>query len=322
MRGRVSTWVGWWVAIGGLAMAFAASPTLGQCPADICDCLGEAGQFDIVTDELAAKSGKVSGGGESYRIGALVGASVCATVGKLAGRLEGEAEIGENLILAAPSGVAVTFKGYQEYGVPSPGVFIEGDLLSGGGSIAGAEYGLVAGTTDTTGTAPEVDECEQAQSDAASASAALAALPATQTIPGLTVENQMTANIDAGPGVNVIAIGDLVLKPQKITGYAYGSYLSINLDPLTTSVIINISGKLAVGSYCEITIDGGDVEDVIINVTGAKPTVKIKTGAYIAPAVLAPGRKLLVGSVAFTANLYGKKTTLKGTEVSETLLCP
>ncbi len=40
------------------------------------------------------------------------------------------------------------------------------------------------------------------------------------------------------------------------------------------------------------------------------------------PAVLAPGRKVLTGADAYTANLFTGSAKLKGSDILEPLLCP
>jgi hypothetical protein len=89
-----------------------------------------------------------------------------------------------------------------------------------------------------------------------------------------------------------------------------GSELDINLDPATDSVIINITGKFAVGDSCTIAVNGGDIEAVIINVADTGPAIKIKSNATIDPAILAPSRKIVAG-IAGTGNLSRTASTSK-----------
>lgn len=307
------------VALVALAVS---SPAPAVCPQDVCDCLGAASHFSLVSPEVAIKGAKLGGYGESYPVGSNVEGSVCATEGSMAGKIDSEASIFEDLMLTASSGTAVKFKGSRSYGFAYPGVFIDGDLGTAGGTIKGAEFGLVAGTTDTTNGNPRVGECANALAATQAASATLAALPASQSIPKLEVSGGSTYVIAAGAGVNVIGIGDLSIKPLKYNGYAVPSVLNIVLAEDTDSVIVNISGKVAIGESCEILVEGGDIEQVILNVTGTKPTVKMKKFAFVSPAILAPGRKLQGAANTSTANLYAAGIKLKGSQIAEPLLCP
>jgi len=321
----------------GLLGAIVLVPALGigtaraVCPDDVCDCLGQAGQFAILGNTLIMQSGKQSQSGSAYYFPSVTDTSVCAKTGKFSGKPGGETEIGEDLLLTASSGLAATFKGYKYSGYSYEGVFIDGDLGTRGGTLKGltctsgtvgcdGPYAAVAGTTDTMAGNPRLPSCTQAMTDAQAASTTLAALAPTQTFDKVIVKDQDTFDIDAGPGTNVISIGQLTLKPQTYSGYAYGSFLSINLQDDTDSVIINV-GKLQVGSACEIDVNGGDIENVIINVPGPGSSVKIKNDAVVNAAILAPGRKVLAKRNTFVANLFGSDVKIQGANF-ESLLCP
>jgi choice-of-anchor A domain-containing protein len=318
--GRLLGGLGCAVALAGwVADARAACPD----PSDVCECLGEAAQFAVVGPTLKISSGRISASGYGYAVPVEVETSVCGTTGKLTGKVDGEVSIHEDLLFSAASGVAAKFKGTKAYGYPYPGIFVDGDLATAGGTLVGLEaFGVVAGTTDTMAGNPRVSECAQAQLDQLTASAALAALPATQSFPKTIVKNGATLDLNAGSGVVVYQFDDLILTPEKIYGTPYASVLAVNLALDTDTVIINVTGKFSVGAACEVLVNGGDIEDVIINVPGATPSVKVKSDAVVQPAILAPGRKLLTGANAYTANLYAGSLKLKGSNVYEPLLCP
>jgi choice-of-anchor A domain-containing protein len=272
---------------------------------------------------LKVASGRISVSGYGYAIPVEIETSVCGTTGKFTGKLNGEISISEDLILDASTGIAAKFKGSKAYGYAYPGIYIDGDLATGGGTIAGLEdFGVVAGTTDTMALNARVADCTQALADQQTASATLAALPATQTFTKTLVKSGNTLDINAGPGLNVIHFDDLILTPQKVYGSPYPSTLNVNLAVDTETVVINIPGKLSIGAACQVLVNGGDVEDVIVNVPGSASSVKIKGQAYVQPAILAPGRKLLTGAQAVTANLFTGAIKLKGAGIAEPLLCP
>jgi hypothetical protein len=305
----------------GLLAPGAANAVPAACPTDICGCLGSAAQFSIAGGALQIKSGKINSDGYGYVVGSSIEGSVCGSTAQVGGKAGGETSISGDLVATATSGVAVKFKGSKNYGYAYPGAFIDGDLVTGGGSISGEEFGEVAGSTSATVSDARVGACNQAVSDAAAASAAFAALTPTQTLTKLTVDKGNTYELNAGAGTYVISIDDVVLKPLKYMGGAEGSILNINLDATTDTVIINVKGKLAVGTACEINVVGGDIEDVIINVIGTAPTVKIKPDAFVVPAILAPQRKYLASGNAFVSNVYAAGVKIKGAQLEEPLLC-
>ena len=108
---------------------------------------------------------------------------------------------------------------------------------------------------------------------------------------------------------------------MTVSGYAYGSTLNINLDG-TNSVVINVTTKLAVGAFSAIVVNGGDVEDAIINVVGPGGSVRIAHDAYITAPILAPQRKIVASANAIASNLFANKLIIKGATISETMFCP
>jgi len=134
-----------------MSLALWATASRAACPADVCDCLGQAGHFAAVGATVSTKSGKQNYSGSPSLFQSMIDTSVCVTTAKLSGKLGGETEIDEDLLITAASGVGVQFKGSKAYGSSYPGVFVDGDLGTAGSSIKGAEFGVVAGTTDTIG---------------------------------------------------------------------------------------------------------------------------------------------------------------------------
>jgi hypothetical protein len=299
----------------------ATSGAYADCPDDICDCVGEAGDFALVSTQAKIRHGIISASGYGEPVATYIETSMCSGVGKVGGKVGGETEIEQDAIFAAQSDVAVKFTGAKSYGLTYTGAFIAGDLATGGGSIVGQTLVEVEGDIDTTGGHSSVPDCTQGLSDVVSGSAALAALTPTQKLGDLIINDGSSYDINVGSGdVSVIEIGKLIVKPLKFYGYAYGSTLNINLDG-TNSVIINAT-KLQVGASSQIVVNGGDVEDVIINVAGAGPSVRIARDAVVTVPILAPQRKVVAGANSFCTNLFAGKLIVKGATISETMFCP
>jgi hypothetical protein len=153
-------------------------------------------------------------------------------------------------------------------------------------------------------------------------SATLSALPPTRTLGDVIVNDGSSYDINVGSSiVNVIEIDQLIVKPLKVYGYPYPSTININLDG-SNSVVINVVEKLTVGPGCQILVNGGDIEDVIINVAGPGSSVRIARDAVVAAPILAPQRKIVASANTFCANLFAGKLIVKGVTISETMFCP
>jgi hypothetical protein len=310
------------VAAFGLT-ANVTSIARADCADDFCDCLGEAGDYSLVATTAAKiRHGTISGSGSSYAVPTSVETSVCSKIGKIGGKSGGEADIAEDIFMTAATETAVKFKGWKYYGETYPGCFVGGDVATGGGAIKGEIYVEVEGEIDTSGDHPFVPECEQGLIDVATGSATLAALPPTQNLGDLIISDGNSYDINVGSGESsVIEVSKLIIKPLVEYGYPYGSTLTIHLDG-TNTVVINVTEKFAVGSACQIIVEGGDVEDAIINVVGTGPTVRIARGALVTTPILAPGRKLVASVNSFCSNLIASKLIVKGATISEPMFCP
>jgi hypothetical protein len=213
-------------AIGLLALL--AHPAEAACPANLCDCLGNAGRYAVSASQLQVKSGKISSSGYAYAIPTLIEGSACSQTGKIGGKAGGETSISDKLLLtAAPGLVAAKFSGYKYYGYAYPGAFVEGDVATGGGSLAGLGFVEIGGTTDTTGNYPEMSSCSGALLDAGAASDTLAALTPTQTLTDVLVSNGDTVTITGTAGVNVVNVNSINVKAGRDD---YGSPLPSTLE--------------------------------------------------------------------------------------------
>jgi choice-of-anchor A domain-containing protein len=307
-------------------MAIGAGAAQAQCPQNVCECLGEAGRYALVGEQLQVKAGKLSVSGYAYPLPSLVEGSVCGNTGKIAGKAGGETDLSNNLLFAAGAGVlAGKFKGYKYYAYAYPGVFVGGDVATGGGSLAGLEFADISGLTDTSGAYHEMSSCSGALVDAASASTMLAGLTPTQTLGDIVVSNGETQTITGTAGVNVVNVTSINLKPLNYDGYATGSVLEIDLPGPGDTMVLNVAESLVLGNNCAIYVVGGDPQNVIINLHGGLLS-KVKIAgqqAAIDPAILAPGARVIAKGESNISNILGGfKTKIAGAQVADVLLCP
>lgn len=303
------------------AMLLPAGPTLGACPANLCDCLGTAGTFSAVASgRIKAKTSKLRVSGSPYEVPMTILGDSCATLGQFGGTSDVPAETGLLAFLFAGPGTAVKFQARKFYGVLEPGVYVHGDVATGGGAILGVDATIIDGVSDTTGTHPSISRCQQAPPAVAAAAAALAALTPTVSLGKLLVRggSDNPYVITTGPGVTVASAERIGVKSARVDGYPDGSELDIQVDSATEAFVIN-TPKLAIGKLCTIT--ASDPTKVIINVTGPGGRVAIDNDAVVDVPVLAPERKITVGANATTGNLYGKDVQVKGGNVAPTLFC-
>ena len=336
------------VATGLVAMwlmpATFLAPAQATCDGhDLCACLGAAAQYGVVAaNNVTMASVKikttVSGSVTTDLFAASTDDSVCATKGSFAGAFAdpdvAEAQVGLDLVLLTGAGkVAASFKGGTLAGVPSAGVSIAGDLVTGGGSLAGpaTAYTVVPpGVIDTSGTNSNLAACRQAITDMTSASSTLAALPPTQTLQPIVLRGT-DLSIDAVAGLNVINVDSIKLSRVVPRGSGSSSApipsaLKINLQPTTDSVIINVKKSLVVGRDCAIDVTVGDVSKVIINLYGKKSSATIGRDAVVDPTVLVPTGAITVAVDSVEAggvgNLFGKNVTVNGAGSTSNLTCP
>jgi choice-of-anchor A domain-containing protein len=302
-----------------------ATATPATCPQNLCVCLGAAAKFAV------AGVDRVNGGiglrrepyyHEIEHAPLSIDDSVCATKGRFTGGRNAGVNLGADLVLVQSTGIAGRFRGGN---ATYPFIGIVGDLITGGGSINGAGEVAVAGATDTTGTNPKAAGCRQALTDLVNASATLQSQTPTQTLPPIDVQpgvSGATYDIYAGPGVNVINVPSIRLAaPRGRNFYSYGSFLAIHVLDTTDSVIVNVAQSLSVGRNGGI-LPQGDPTKVIINVVGEGRKVSLGSFAEIDAIVLAPQRKVATHFGTTSANLFAKILALRGSDVTDELMCP
>jgi hypothetical protein len=320
-------WLVFAAALGCAAVA--ATDARAACPATLCDCLGEAGRYALLGDQVQVKSGRISFSGYGYNVPSIVEGSVCGATGKIGGKAGGETDVSADLLFTAgPGAIAAKFKGYKYYGYPYPGAFIGGDVATGGGSLVNTAFAEISGVTDTTGAYPEISSCSGALLDAAGASATLAALTPTQTLGDVLVAGGETFTITGADGANVVNVVDvdsINVKSRNYDGYPIGGTLEISLPGPNDVMILNVATSVQVGNAAGILVVDGTAENVIINAHGGKFS-KIKIGGYeaaIDAPILAPGSKVITKGDSYVANVIGgAKLKIAGPSIADVLFCP
>jgi choice-of-anchor A domain-containing protein len=301
-----------------------------ECPEDLCRCLPNASKFAVVGGTLDGRSGKFNR--SDYPQSTFIGGSICGRTGKLSGKLDAETYIassdfdpGDVILTSAVGTTAVRFKGPKLDRLPNPGVFVDGDVATGGGVVQNPQYAEVTGVTDTSGTHTRVAICQQALSELTTASATLASLAPTQTLGTLVVAPGNSATITVGPGRQVVNIESIKLKSTTDEfGDITGSELDFVLDPATSVLVVNVAKSFAVGAGAVVREPGGDA-DVIFNLLpGAK--LKLEKGTNFFGAVLAPTAKIRIPPYydddAFDAFYTTQAVRGKGANVYGYFQCP
>lgn len=305
------------LAAFGVALA-ASPPARGQCPQELCDCIGSLGGFVTVAGMGSFGPGTYSDLGERIAVGTTIDGSACLHSGVFRGRLDGEGEVAGDVVLrAGPNLIAAVFSGYKDFGDVVPGFFVGGDILTAGGVIQGIEgthYDL-AGSLLIGGSDPRLSACQQAAIDVQNVSAQLASQAADVSLEELVVAQATT--LQAGSGVWTINVAkDLTLKRNK----DFGTSLTIATDLATELVVINVGGKVTVANEASITADRP--EAVVLNVTGTRSRVKIGKFASIDVPILAPSSTIAAKAESSVANLWTtRRMNLGGAYVADALAC-
>ncbi len=291
-----------------------------ECPEDLCRCLPNAGKFAVVGGKVISTSwvDRI----DEYVQGTAISESICGVTAKLSGRLDGELYLSgdeppfaDAILTSGVGTTAVRFKGYKLDKMPNAGVFIDGDVVTGGGLIQNPQYAEIDGVTDTSGTDPRVATCQQALSELTTASATLASLPPTQTLGTIVVPVGGEASITVGPGRQVVNVDSITIKSGS---YPYQSYLDIDLDPATTVLVVNIAKGLSIGEAGVVQVHPVAQVPVVFNfLPGA--TLKVKKYVDLYVTVLAPTANIKISPYSDDdgfGDLYTTKTVnLKGADV-------
>jgi len=167
-----------------------------------------------------------------------------------------------------------------------PGAWIDGDVVSGGGAVAGLELATIGGVVDLSGDAAQFDECLAARHGAAQRRAELVTLPAT---PGMTMgrlrldvleQRSVALAEDAGGGPIVIDADSINLED--------GSRLTIAGAASVEQVVVHVRGRLILGRGASIVAEGFPAQRLIFVVDRT---------IHLHPQTSIDGSLLAVGSV-------------------------
>jgi hypothetical protein len=309
----------WLLAVLGPTAARAA------CPDTLCQCLGTAKNYTAVSaTNLTVAFGKISASGYSYKVETDVEGTVCgAGPTTLLGSAEEAPTVLSDVVGKLTIENAIKVKGVKSYGVLDPGVEVNGDLVTGGGAIVNPQLAIVDGAIDTTGTHPLVGDCTNAQNDVAQTATTFDGLTATQTLPAVVAKGGEEGPfvITTAPGLNVIDAESIKVAPKGVSGYPEGSELTIDMDAAATLVVIR-TPKLSIGKLCLVSLTGAGAnpERAIFYVNSMK-SAKVSQEAVVEPAILAPLSTVTVLGGAEASNVYGRKVTIKGAQMTSAFVC-
>ncbi len=202
-----------------------------------------------------------------------IGASVCiAPSVDAAGWVNGDVAVAVGGVApgGAVGGKDVTFGAYSIVGqdVIASSSTVElnnyakalGACVTGGNPL-NLKIGAICGSSDTSGTNPDLATLTSAITDLATFETALSGAASTQTIPAVNLADSGTQTIsDSVAGLNIISVPSVTL----------GNSSTLTLSGLAAdTLVLNISGALAIGDGAAIRLAGGLVPaNVIINVGG------------------------------------------------------
>jgi hypothetical protein len=303
----------WCVVLAALASVVAPPSAGATCPQVVCDCLGQAAQYDVVgAAEVSMKHITYVDEGAAVKAGSNA-AAVCTTTGTLKGTLaglgDGTTSAGTFVALAGPGLEAIRASSQGS------GIAVFMNLLATGGATFTDTDEAEVNQLDTSGTHAQVSACTQAMADVQTASQTLAALTPTLEYEDIVLTGDDEFDINAGPGVNVIKAGKIVLRSTPAFN---GATLRINTVPGTESVIIN-TDQLSVGYACGIQAGS----NTIINVAGAGSPVRLGRYPRVDPLILAPERivKIVQAFSPFQpSGVYARSVSMRGSGQSPA--CP
>jgi hypothetical protein len=278
----------------------------------VCDGIGpRLLNFDLIADKIDARLSPSSTEGEPYS--GQIDLRTCVRQGRFQGTYISHFQSGGGpvtLVATAAKGVAVKFRKITQGAQYRS--FVDGDLVTGGGSVVG-EFTPddIDGTLDTTGLHPAVADCGQARIDALTASAEFAALPADRSFGPTTVAPFSDFEIIAAPG-EVIHFDSLTLQ---------GEYDADDPEMCDDQSVIEVDGGPAVINVDRLTIGNcvSVVSDapIVFNVPGRGAQVRIGRGALFTMPILAPERVIsAIGTLDDQATnlgaMWGRQIKLRG----------
>lgn len=296
----------------------AAGSAFAQPVADICETLGDARQYAIVArGSFKGKSFPVRDYSEIAWYGARL-ENVCAVKGQAQSTSnEGDA------IMTSAKGGAFTFKRTNEDADES----YVNQIVTGGGTVSGLQYGEAYYGVDTTGKNQLVRSCGDAQAAILAASRDFAGRTPTHSLGSILVRPGETYVMDLrGTQSPVVNLDSLVLAPTS-SPYRLpycdnypgpeNATLEILLDPGEHQIVINVAGTLRIGNCAWLDWFASDLNPIVFNAVGSGGKVSIGKGDHQPAIFLAPERSIdhrgLDGWYdATVGGLFGKNVQLSG----------
>lgn len=218
---------------------------------DFCDGQGTCRGVDATRNyALLTWPADRQGRGFSIDRHVLLGGDVCAETVLVnpSTRIDGD------LVAWASSGRAITFDGAAQ---------IAGDVVTGGGSIAGIDRVSVAGVVDQSGTAAQLGECSAALYRAADRRAELAARPPTPgfELGSIALSRRTRRDILLADGFTFIDLETIRLGPA--------STLALVGTDATEAIVVHVRGRMLIGQRARIETVRVPAERVAFIVDGA-----------------------------------------------------
>jgi cysteine-rich repeat protein len=226
------------------------------CTDDLCDGTGNCTHPDLPPAECPKGYALLSCADHAHfrargTLGwkALIDGDACADIVETAqwSRLSG------NIVSLQTAGLAVQFR--NRHG------FVDGDVVTGGGTIRGLQNAQIGGRVDTSGARVELEECASACTKAQERYTTLASLVATMTFPTpIVVPPSGHQDITLGSGQQVIDTPGIRVK-------ARGTLRLVGV-PATGSVIVRVHGTMKVGYRGHVDLQGLRPEQVLFVADG------------------------------------------------------
>ncbi|MBI5505242.1 MAG: hypothetical protein HY899_10605 [Deltaproteobacteria bacterium] len=223
---------------------------------------------------------------------AQVGGDVCAenvSIGR-------SVEVAGDAVAWSPVDRALTLR---------PGAWIDGNVVSGGGAIAGIELATVGGSIDSSGVAAEFDDCLAARYGATQRRAEFLTLAA---VPAITIGRLRlgVSQESAVPAAGDLGSGSIVIDAESID-LASMSRLTIAGAASTEQVVVHVRGRLTLGLGASIVVEGFSAERLIFVVDGA---VNLRLQTSLDGSLLAAGTLRLGSDASVNGAVLGRTIKL------------
>jgi len=284
-------------------LTFVASPTGAQNI--VCDNVSpELRTFGLVTDTLVTKLGSSGYPGEPW--GTSIYRRACTRRGKMAATGIYPLFVATETAASAMRFTHGTIAGSTCWN------WVDGDLVTGGGTITGIDPECTDGIVDTTGTHPAVADCNQAFIDRQTASEFFASRPIDRELGSITIAAFDTYTLALAPN-EVVHIDSLEVKGGYDPEFPLLCYDYTNLDITGGPAVMNLD-RLEIGPCVLVDTPAAAV---ILNLPGSGHTIKICRGAIVPAPILAPGRTVTVrgtldDGITFIGSTFARRLKMTG----------